>query len=175
MQLGCSCHLALTRLFRFVVMLLAGTCITMSVYVMTFVWPTQVSAIYTTDPIKNGVYNFPAGFGTEVGALISALVMRKIGRTNLQLTAACFVLTLFVALQATLTSNSATPALGFYSIAGLANGFIQVLVIAMAQFTIPDRDIGNATGILITFRYVGAALGSKGFPCSSTSLPVIVN
>jgi predicted MFS family arabinose efflux permease len=133
----------------------------MPIYAMTFVWSSEVQSLYTSDPIKIGLYNFPAGFGAEVGALVAALLVRRIGRTNLQLTAACLFLTIFTGLMATLTPNSIRPALGYMSIGGFAIGFIQVLSVMMIQFEAPDKDIGDATGILISFRTVGAALGGK--------------
>jgi hypothetical protein len=133
----------------------------MPVYALTFVWSQEVQAVYTTDPIKIGLYNFPAGFGAEVGAFIAALVVRRLGRTNLQLAIACLVLAIFTGLQATLTPNSIKPALGYMSIGGLAIGYIQVISVVMIQLEAPDKYIGDATGLLISFRTVGAALGGE--------------
>lgn len=133
----------------------------MPVYADTFTWSTQVQAIYSTDPIKVGLYNFPAGFGTQVGALASALLMRALGHTNIQLTVVCFFVTLFTALQATLTPSSIQPAMGFLSIAGLGNGFIQTILPAIIQLFGPDSSIGYSSGLLILLRLVGGAASSK--------------
>ena len=107
------------------------TAIYMPVYALTFVWSQEVQAIYTTDAIRIGLYNFLAGFGVEVGAFIAALVAPRLGRTNLQLAIACLVLTIFTDLRATLTPNSIKPALGYMSIGGLAIGYIQVISVVM--------------------------------------------
>jgi hypothetical protein len=133
----------------------------MPIYAMTFVWTSEVQSLYTSNPIEIGLYNFPAGFGAEAGAFIAALVVRRIGRTNLQLATACLLLTIFTGLLATLTPNSIRPALGYMSIGGFAIGFIQVISVVMIQFEAPDKYIGDATGLLISFRTVGAALGGK--------------
>jgi hypothetical protein len=153
----------LIPLSRFPVILLVVVASTMPVYVLTFVWSQQVSSIYTTNPTRVGLSNFPTGFGTEIGVLFAALFMKRLGRTNLQLAAACLVLTIFVGLQATLTENSMRPALGYLSIAGLAIGYIEVASVVMAQLVVPDEYIGDATGLLITLRTIGAAIGSKSF------------
>jgi hypothetical protein len=146
--------------FRMLFLILIAGLISFSVYTAVFTWTSEVESVYTTDLIKIGLYNLPVGFGTEVGVFLSAQAMRKLGRTHLQLTAACFFITLFVALLATLTSHSIRPGLAYLSLAGVANGFIQVLIPAMVQLTNSDQHIGAVTGFLILVRYIGGAAGS---------------
>jgi hypothetical protein len=132
----------------------------MPLEVVTFVWSSQTQAIYTTDATKIGLYNFPTGFGAEVGFLIAAITIKR-GRTNLQLAVACLILAIFVGLQATLTPNGIRPGLAYLSIGGVALGFIQVIVVVMIQFGIGNEHIGAVTGLFILVRWIGAAIGSK--------------
>lgn len=130
-------------------------------YALLSVWPAQVGAVYTTDPIKIGVYGMPLGFGTEVGTIAAGLFIKAIGHTNLQLVASCLCLTIFIGLQATLTPNSIYPAFAYLLFGGFAITYSQITSIIMIQLGTKDEHIGKATGILAVFRNAGGAVASK--------------
>jgi hypothetical protein len=47
-------------------------------YVLLSILPAEMGALYTTDPIKIGVYGMPLGFG----AIAAGVLIKLLGRTN---------------------------------------------------------------------------------------------
>jgi hypothetical protein len=133
-------------------------------YALLSVWPAQIAAVYTPVPIKIGVYGMPLGFGTEAGTIFAGLFIKVLGRTNIQLTAACLCLTVFIGLQATLTPNSIKPSFAYMFFAGFAITYSQIAGIIMIQLGTKDKHIEKATGILAVFRNGGGAIAGESRP-----------
>ncbi|OCK74981.1 MFS general substrate transporter [Lepidopterella palustris CBS 459.81] len=148
-----------TRGFLFV--LLAVTLATSGIASIDDVWPTEVSALYTTNQTRASVYILPSGFGTMAGALFAGLSMRIIRHTQLQFSATAFLGAIFVALMATLTPNNFRPGLAYIFVADFFGGAFKVISIVMIQLAFGDELIGTATGILNLARNIGPGLSNS--------------
>lgn len=102
-------------------------------YALLSIWPAEVGALYTADPIKIGVYGMPLGFGTEFGAIAAGVLIKLLGRTNYQLTASTLILTIFIGLQATLTPNDIKPAFAYLLFGGFGITYAQITSIIVIQ------------------------------------------
>lgn len=147
-----------TRGFLFV--LLAVAMATFGIASIDSVWSTEISALYTTDPIKTGVYLLPSGFGEVGGALISGLLVRKLGHTQFQFSVYAFIMAIFIGLMATLTPKSIKPALAYTFIIELFGGALKLMTIVMVQLAFGDELIATATGVVNVARNIGPAFAN---------------
>lgn len=133
-------------------------------YALLSIWPAQVGALYTQDPIKIGVYGMPLGFGTEFGAIAAGLFIKLLGRTNYQLGISTLILTIFIGLMATLTPHDIKPAFAYLLFGGFGITYAQITSIVVIQLSTADEHIGKATGILSVFRNGAGAVASEFEP-----------
>ncbi|RTE70340.1 hypothetical protein BHE90_015270 [Fusarium euwallaceae] len=139
-------------------LLVTVTILSMPLYAMASVWPAEIGAIFTSDPIKIGVYGLPWGIGSSFGSLMTGLLLHYVPRVNWLFTALVALQAIFISLLATITPSSIKPALAFSFLGGAANLGAQLTGIVMVQFSTGDRNIGLATGLLACARSVGGAI-----------------
>lgn len=137
----------------------------MPMYALLSIWPAEVSALYTTNPIKIGVYGMPLGFGNEFGAIAAGIFIKFLRRTNYQLAISTLILTIFIGLMATLTPNDIKPSFAYLLFGGFGIVYAQITGIIVIQLSTADEHIGKATGILAVFRNgAGAVAGRSPSP-----------
>ena len=72
---------------------------------MTDLIPANLAAVYTSDPVKAGYYNRPAGFGGSIGGAVLGSYAYKIRHVHIQLAVGIAVQTIFTALLALSTPD----------------------------------------------------------------------
>jgi MFS family permease len=130
---------------------------------LTDLIPQQIAYVYTTDPIRAGLYNIPGGFGGAAGGTILGVLIYKMKRVPAQIAVDIAVQTLFVALFALLKPDTLAMALVFQLIANFPFAWITLLCYVTAGLHVPQRDLGLALGLIGTFRFLGGAIGITVF------------
>ena len=127
---------------------------------MTDLIPLQLSDMYTSDPIRAGLYNIPGGFGGAAGGVILGSLISKLKHVHWQLVVGVAMQTLFAGLFAILTPNTLGAALAFQLLANLPFAWITLNCYVVAGLNVPQRDLGLALGLVGTFRFLGGAVGT---------------
>ncbi|KAI1619966.1 putative major facilitator superfamily transporter [Exophiala viscosa] len=192
--------LRLFRNFRDYTFLLVIIFVTGLVYFsMTDIMPEQLSDMFTSDPIRAGLYNIPGGFGGAAGGAIIGSFIDRIKHVHLQLVFGIATQTLFAGLFALITPARLGMTLAFQCFANIPFAWITlccyVLVLApvldqfnlkkfliiyrTASLNVPQRDLGLALGLVGTFRFLGGAIGTTIFTTilnnkAGTSIPAHV-
>lgn len=127
---------------------------------MATLLPQQIYYMYTTDPIKAGLYNIPAGFAGAGGGVILGGLIAKMKRVHIQLFVGVLVQTVCVALYAILTPDRLAAALVLQFFANFPFAWITLACYIIAGLNVPQRDIGLALGLVGTFRFLGGSIGT---------------
>ena len=132
---------------------------------LTDLIPQQIEYMFTSDSIKAGLYNIPAGFGGAAGGTFLGGLIPHIRHVHLQLLVGIGMQTVFTALCALITPNPDTipMALVFQLLANIPYAWITLCCYITAGLHIPHRDLGLALGLIGTFRFLGGAVGSTVF------------
>ncbi|KAF2110188.1 fungal trichothecene efflux pump-domain-containing protein [Lophiotrema nucula] len=131
---------------------------------LTSLIPQQITDMFTSDPIRAGLYNIPGGFAGAGGGTILGALIYKIKHIPYQLAVGIAIQTLFTALFAILTPNRVAAGLVFQFFANLPFAWITLLCYVTASLHVPQRDLGLALGLIGTFRFLGGAIGTTMFP-----------
>ncbi|KIX98467.1 uncharacterized protein Z520_05768 [Fonsecaea multimorphosa CBS 102226] len=154
----------LFRMWREYLSLLVIIFVTGLVYISTTALiPQQINDMFTSDSIKAGYYNIPAGFGASIGGTILGGLIYKIRHVHWQLCVGIAVQTLFIALFALITPDRIAMALVFQCMANIPFGWILLCCYTTAGLHVPQRDIGLAFGLIGCFRFLGGAVGTTVF------------
>ncbi|EXJ83059.1 hypothetical protein A1O1_06677 [Capronia coronata CBS 617.96] len=130
---------------------------------MTALIPTQISDMFTSDPIRAGLYNIPGGFGGAAGGAIIGSFMAKIKHVHLQLVFGIAMQTLFAGLFALATPDRLGMTIAFQLLANIPFSWITLICYVTASLNVPQRDLGLALGLIGTFRFLGGAIGTTIF------------
>jgi hypothetical protein len=121
----------------------------------------------TPDVYTAGRYHLAHNISNVVGGITAGLLMRIIGRTNIQLVVCGFMISLFVGLMATLEPGNIKPGLAYTAIGDFFGGYFKVLVLVMSQLAFGDELIASATGVMNMGRGLGPAYARKSGLCSA--------
>ncbi|KAI9818748.1 MAG: hypothetical protein M1827_007568 [Pycnora praestabilis] len=146
---------------------------------LTALIPQQLSYMFTSDPQLAGFYNIPAGFGGAGGGVILGGLIYKMRHVHWQICIGIAVQTVFVALFALITPNTIAMAIVFQGIANTPFAWITLACYIVAGLHVPQRDLGLALGLIGSFRFLGAAVGTTVFSTilnnkAGTSIPMRV-
>lgn len=130
---------------------------------MTDLIPANLAAVYTSDPVKAGYYNMPAGFGGSIGGAVLGGYPYKIRHVHIQLAVEIAVQTIFTALLALSTPDRLPLAIICQFFANVPFAWITCCCYLTASIHVPQRNIGLALGLLGTFRFLGGAIGTTVF------------
>ncbi|KIW78953.1 hypothetical protein Z517_08793 [Fonsecaea pedrosoi CBS 271.37] len=132
-------------------------------YSLLSFFPLYLSLIYVNDPsddIKIGVYNIPLQAGSLFGGVTTFWALPKLRKPRPMLIIAVFVQLLFIALMAIPNQNQRPMALAFSFFGAVGLGSSVSLSVLLIQFSVPDKYIGFAGGMLSLFRFGGGAVGT---------------
>ncbi|OAL25790.1 hypothetical protein AYO20_10345 [Fonsecaea nubica] len=132
-------------------------------YSLLSFFPLYLSLIYVNDPsddIKIGVYNIPLQAGSLFGGVTTFWALPKLRKPRPMLIIAVFVQLLFIALMAIPNQNQRPMALAFSFFGAVGLGSSVSLSVLLIQFSVPDKYIGFAWGMLSLFRFGGGAVGT---------------
>lgn len=127
---------------------------------LTALIPQQIAYMYTSDPIKAGLYNIPGGFAGAGGGVILGGLIARMKRVQWQLFTGVLLQTICVALFALLTPDRLSAAIVLQFFANLPFAWITLACYIIAGLNAPQRDLGLALGLIGTFRFLGAAVGT---------------
>ncbi|KIW02319.1 uncharacterized protein PV09_06465 [Verruconis gallopava] len=132
-----------------------GSVATMTYYSMNLLWPTMVTALFTTDIILVGWYSCVLGGGVALGQIFASVTMRLFGRplkVHWQIRLAAIGMAAFVASMASVTASRLNLALVLMSLASFSVGYVELISLVLVPFTAPPGDIGLASGFQSTVR-----------------------
>ncbi|KAK4949977.1 hypothetical protein LTR10_011819 [Elasticomyces elasticus] len=125
--------------------------------------PQQIAYMYTSDPIKAGLYNIPGGFAGAGGGVFLGGLIAKMKRVQWQLFTGVVLQTVCVALYGILTPDRLAAAIVLQFFANLPFAWITLACYIIAGLNVPQRDLGLALGLVGTFRFLGGAVGTTIF------------
>ncbi|KAF4954933.1 hypothetical protein FGADI_4933 [Fusarium gaditjirri] len=126
----------------FVAVVTCATVASMVYYSLTVLWPTIISALYTTDSIKVGWQSCVIGGGVVLGQAMSGLAIAYVPRLKMQCICAAALVTTFITSMCSLSPDRWANTIAFGLIACTA-------------------DIGLVLGILGLIRALGGAIAQS--------------
>ncbi|EGU75379.1 hypothetical protein FOXB_14140 [Fusarium oxysporum f. sp. conglutinans Fo5176] len=125
------------------------------VYVL---WPTIISALYTTDSIKVGWQSCVIGGGVVLGQAMSGLAIVYVPRLKIQCICAAALVMTFITSMCSLSPDRWANTIAFGLIACTAVGYIENVAVTCVTLLWEPQDIGLASGILGSIRALGGAI-----------------
>jgi hypothetical protein len=119
--------------------------------------------MYTSNLLQVGKYTLPLTCGTLFGGVIVGAT-RWCKPTNIYLSGAAMIMTIFAGLLSTINPDKIKPALAYSAFYGAGVGVLEISVILLVQFSTGPEHIGIVTGILSSARAAASACG-----CQSSS------
>lgn len=137
---------------RFVGLLLAASGGTAVFYPINLLWPQQITALYTQDPVTIGWMSCAIGCGIVAGQVTCGLVVKALGHHKLQIFVACTAMAALIAAMAATTQHTKGLAITLVVLGSFAVGYVENFCLIMAPFIMDAKDIGLAVGILSSTR-----------------------
>lgn len=152
------------RLFKIpniVACIIVGSTMQMVWLVLNVFWPLQIAALFTTNEVTIGLLSCTTGIALVVGELIFAPLFRSIGYLKWQMVAASSMTVVFCTAMAATTRDTKGMAIGFTVLAGLANGWVEMVTIVITGLVAPPNDIGVAQGFFASTRLTFGTVAGK--------------
>ncbi|KAF5599502.1 trichothecene efflux pump [Fusarium pseudoanthophilum] len=131
----------------------------MAYYSTSTLWPQQVAMLYTGDTMAVGWYTSAFGAAGCLAGPIVGYFITKFGHARWVLTGNLAVITTCLGAQAIVTPGSHVASTVIVALIGFCVTSITVAAIIMIQLDVPHNYIGTATGVAITCRSMGGAIG----------------
>ncbi|KAJ9420629.1 fungal trichothecene efflux pump [Fusarium oxysporum] len=142
----------------FVAVVTCATVASMVYYSLTVLWPTIISALYTTDSIKVGWQSCVIGGGVVLGQAMSGLAFAYVPRLKIQCICAAALVMTFITSMCSLSPDRWANTIAFGLIACTAVGYIENVAVTCVTLLWEPQDIGLASGILGSIRALGGAI-----------------
>ncbi|KAK2929809.1 MFS transporter superfamily [Fusarium oxysporum f. sp. vasinfectum] len=142
----------------FVAVVTCATVASMVYYSLTVLWPTILSALYTTDSIKVGWQSCVIGGGVVLGQAMSGLAIVYVPRLKIQCICAAALVMTFITSMCSLSPDRWANTIAFGLIACTAVGYIENVAVTCVTLLWEPQDIGLASGILGSIRALGGAI-----------------
>ncbi|KAJ9641294.1 hypothetical protein H2204_002972 [Knufia peltigerae] len=136
----------LLKIPNIVACIFIGSTMQMVWLVLNVFWPIQISMLFTTNEVTIGFLSSTTGIGLVFGELFFAPLFRNIGYLKWQMLVACSMTAAFCTGMAGVTYGTKGMAVAFTALAGLANGWINLVTIVIVGLVAPPNDIGVAQG-----------------------------
>lgn len=130
-----------------------------------YLWPQQVSQIYSIKGSYAGWLACTVGGATALGTSSTGLFIRSFGNSRIILIVASIGMTAFIAGLAGLTSANLNVGIALTILGPFCVGVIELSALSLAPLFCKPEDLGLASGLLGTIRSAGASIaGWKSFP-----------
>ncbi|KIW12779.1 hypothetical protein PV08_07966 [Exophiala spinifera] len=153
------------RLFKIrniVVCIFIGSTMQMVWLVLNIFWPIQITLLFTTNEITIGLLSCTTGIALVGGELFFAPLFKRVGCLKWQMVLACIMTAAFCSGMAAVTYKRESLAITFTVLAGLANGWVNLVTIVVTGLVAPPNDIGVAQGFFgstrLTFGTVAVSI-----------------
>ncbi|KAL6248800.1 hypothetical protein RBB50_003863 [Rhinocladiella similis] len=138
--------------------------------------PEEIAYVFTSDSIKAGIYNIPAGACGALGGTVLGGLLFKIKHVHWQIMTAVAIQSVFTALMALITPDRIAMGVVFQAFTNIPFGWILIACYVTCGLHIPQRDIGLAYGLIGGVRFLGGAVGTAIFTTvvnnrSATTIP----
>ncbi|PYI08054.1 siderophore iron transporter [Aspergillus sclerotiicarbonarius CBS 121057] len=127
---------------------------------MSLLWPTAISALFTTNTIKAGWLSISTGAGVLVGEVAAGLLMKPIGHTKYQLIVTTVMITAFSGALAAVNQHRESYGIAFTAIGGFWVGYLELITIIMCPLYCKPEDIGLASGFLGSAKQVAGTIST---------------
>lgn len=124
-------------------------------------WPIQINALFTTNEVIIGLLSCTTGIAVVAGELVFAPLFRNIGYLKWQMVVAGLMTAAFCTGMAAVTYKTENMAIAFTILAGLANGWIEMVTIVITGLVAPPNDIGVAQGFFGSTRMTFGTVAGK--------------
>lgn len=125
--------------------------------------PEEIAYVFTSDSIKAGIYNIPAGACGALGGTVLGGLLFKIKHVHWQIMTAVAIQSIFTALMALITPDRIAMGVVFQAFTNIPFGWILIACYVTCGLHIPQRDIGLAYGLIGGVRFLGGAIGTAIF------------
>lgn len=132
--------------------------------------PQATLYMYTIDPIEIGIIQLPSGLGQMAFGGLASLFVGKIKHLKLQIIILMTIQSLFLALYSTVVPRNRTAWMAFQFFGMGVFPLITVLCYVIAGLNVSIKHLGLASGLLGTFRSLGASVGITIFNTILNSL-----
>ncbi|RAL02180.1 trichothecene efflux pump [Aspergillus ibericus CBS 121593] len=127
---------------------------------MSLLWPTAISALFTTNTVKAGWLSISTGAGVLVGEVAAGLLMKPIGYTKYQLIVTTIMITAFSGALAAVNQHRQSYGIAFTAIGGFWVGYLELITIIMCPLYCKPEDIGLASGFLGSAKQVAGTIAT---------------
>lgn len=121
-------------------------------YPLNLIWPQQITALYSTDPVTIGWMSCAVGGGALLGQVACGLFIKLLGRQKWQLIATTVTMTSFIAGMAATNQHNEAMAVAFTLLGSFSLGYVENVCLTLATFVLDEKDMGLAIGILSSTR-----------------------
>ena len=132
----------------------------MAYYASAVIWPEQVQALYTQDPLTVGWYGMAVGIGGAIFSPIAGWIFRGFRRSHIMLPIILALLTIVSGAMAVVSPGSAKASTALNVLLGGLVGSTSVITTAVVQVGVAHEYIGIATGLVTCARAVGGAVAT---------------
>jgi hypothetical protein len=129
-------------------------------YSMTVIWPTLVSAMFTTDITEIGWLSCAVGGGLLFGQISGGMGIRFLPRMKIQMTCAAVTMVVFVALLSTTTEYTKNRSVAFLLIGSFCAGYIENLTLSSMALVWEPDDIGLVSGAMGSVRTASSSIAT---------------
>lgn len=129
-------------------------------YPLNLIWPQQITVLYTSDPDRIGYLSCALGGGALLGQVLSGLLLKALGKQKWQMVFTATAMTAFIGAMSASTQSNETTAIALCIMGSIMLGYVENVALTLAPFTLDDKDIGVAIGILASLRTTIAGIAT---------------
>ncbi|CAK7231301.1 hypothetical protein SBRCBS47491_007883 [Sporothrix bragantina] len=144
----------------YVALVLCATVCSMIYYSINIIWPTEISALFTTDSQMIGWLSCTIGSGTVFGQVVAGFTTKRIGKLRWQLIICEACVTIFIGMLAAVNADRKALAIAGTVIGSFFVGYVELVTLTCAPMACAAEDIGLATGVLSSIRAAGGSLAT---------------
>ncbi|CAK7202848.1 hypothetical protein SEUCBS139899_005575 [Sporothrix eucalyptigena] len=144
----------------YVALVLCASVCSMIYYSINVIWPTEISALFTTDLVQIGWLSCTIGAGTVLGQVVAGATTKRIGKQRWQLIVCEACVTAFIGSLAAVNASRKSLAIAGTFIGSFFVGYVELVTLTCAPMACAAEDIGLATGVLSSIRAAGGSLAT---------------
>ncbi|CAK7198194.1 hypothetical protein SEUCBS139899_000852 [Sporothrix eucalyptigena] len=163
----------------FISLVAMATIASMFYYSAIILWPSQVTAMFTTSVTYGGWLSCTVSAGTTLGQGTGGIIIRYGGNSRYLMIFAAVAMVGFVVSLASLTPETKSAGIALTILGPFWVGFIELSSMSLAPLFCKPEDIGLASGMLASIRAAGGSIAVAVYETIltnrlSTTLPAVV-